>query len=80
LIDLLLEHGRARGYDLAIISGTLRQTKLYRHLGFSPFGPVVGTTEAPFQPMSITIEHFERTTPSLAGPRHRVSDDLRTGT
>ena len=71
LIDLLLAHGRARGYDLAIISGTLRQAKLYKHLGFSPFGPLVGTPEAPFQPMSITIEHFEQTTPSLAAPRRR---------
>src|SRR5262245_14336667 len=71
LVDLLLSHGRARGYDLAIISGTLRQAKLYQHLGFSPFGPLVGTSEAPFQPMSITIEHFEQTTPSLAGPRRR---------
>jgi len=71
LIDLLLAHGRARGYDLAIISGTLRQAKLYRHLGFEPFGPLVGTAEAPFQPMYITIEHFERTTPTLAEPRRR---------
>src|SRR5262245_43680853 len=71
LIDLLLEYGLARGFDLAIISGTLRQAKLYRHLGFSPFGPLVGTSEAPFQPMFITIEHFERTTPTLASPKRR---------
>ena len=36
--------GRARGYDLAIISGTLRQEKLYRHLGFVPFGPASART------------------------------------
>jgi GNAT superfamily N-acetyltransferase len=87
LVDLLLAHGRSRGYDLAIISGTLRQTKLYQHLGFEAFGPLVGTDEAPFQPMFITIEHFEQTTPSLAVPRRRPgiedddeSDRLRTGT
>jgi aspartate aminotransferase-like enzyme len=68
LIDLLMAHGRAQGYDLAIISGTLRQEKLYRHLGFTPFGPLVGTAEAPFQPMFITIEQFEETVPVLAGP------------
>jgi aspartate aminotransferase-like enzyme/GNAT superfamily N-acetyltransferase len=67
LVDLLMAYGRAQGYDLAIISGTLRQTKLYRHLGFEPFGPLVGTPEAPFQPMFITIEQFERTVPALSG-------------
>jgi predicted N-acetyltransferase YhbS len=67
LVDLLLAHARVRGYDLAIMSGTLRQTKLYRHLGFSPFGPPVGTPAAPFQPMSITLEEFERSAPMLSG-------------
>jgi aspartate aminotransferase-like enzyme/predicted N-acetyltransferase YhbS len=66
LIDLLLRTGRERGYDLAIISGTLRQAKLYRHLGFEPFGPLVGTSAAPFQPMFITIEQFETTVPAIA--------------
>src|SRR5262245_31789739 len=27
------------GFDIAVISGTTRQLKLYRHLGFIPFGP-----------------------------------------
>src|SRR5262249_29903033 len=31
LIDLLMKYGRAQGYDLAIISGTTRQQKLYKH-------------------------------------------------
>ncbi len=73
LIDLLLEVGRERGYDLAIISGTLRQTRLYRHLGFVPFGPTVGTAEAPFQPMFITIEHFETCVPAIAERREPLS-------
>ncbi len=73
LVDLLLEVGRARGYDLAVISGTLRQAKLYRHLGFEPFGPLVGTEAAPFQPMFITIEHFETTVPALADAAEPVS-------
>ena len=46
------------GYDLAIISGLLRQQKLYRHMGFIPFGPVVGTGEAVFQPMYLTTEEL----------------------
>ncbi len=73
LVDLLLEVGRERGYDLAIISGTLRQSKLYRHLGFVPFGPLVGTEEAPFQPMFITIEHFETAVPVIADRREPIS-------
>ncbi len=43
------------GYDLAVISGTTRQTRLYRHLGFKPFGPLVGTPDAPYQPMYIDV-------------------------
>jgi GNAT superfamily N-acetyltransferase len=71
LVELLLAHVRAHGYDLAIMSGTLRQLKLYRHLGFVPFGPTIGPPAALFQPMFITAEAFERTTPSLALPRRR---------
>jgi aspartate aminotransferase-like enzyme len=66
LIDLLVSHGRARGFDLAIISGTLRQEKLYRHLGFVPFARRVGTTEAPFQPMYLTFEDFQAKAPTIA--------------
>src|SRR6185503_15682558 len=58
LVGLLAQHFRDQGYDLAIISGTLRQQKLYKHLGFVPFGPVVGTGEAQFQPMYLTLETF----------------------
>ena len=66
MIDLLVSHGRARGYDLAIISGTLRQEKLYRHLGFVPFARRVGTSEAPFQPMYLTFEDFQAKAPTIA--------------
>jgi len=61
LLALLWQHGVERGYDLAIISGTTRQLRLYQHLGFVPFGPVVGTGEAQFQPMYVTLETFEVT-------------------
>ncbi len=59
LLALLWQHGLERGYDLAVISGTTRQTKLYRHLGFTPFGPLLGAADAQFQPMYITLEIFE---------------------
>ena len=56
LMRLLAAHCDASGYDLAVISGTTRQQKLYRHLGFVPFGPLVGSSEALFQPMYLTYE------------------------
>jgi aspartate aminotransferase-like enzyme len=61
ILALLWQHGIEKGYDLAIISGTTRQFKLYQHLGFVPFGPLVGTGDARFQPMYITLETFEST-------------------
>ena len=61
ILALLWQHGLERGYDLAIISGTTRQFKLYQHLGFVPFGPLVGSGDARFQPMYVTLETFEST-------------------
>jgi aspartate aminotransferase-like enzyme len=61
ILALLWQHGIEKGYDLAVISGTTRQFKLYQHLGFVPFGPLVGTGEAQFQPMYVTLETFEKT-------------------
>lgn len=69
LLKLLLEYGRCQHYNLAIISGTVRQQKLYKHLGFVPFGPMVGAREAQFQPMYLTLEEFEEVaTPLLNVP------------
>ena len=67
LADVCLE----RGYDLALISGTTRQLRLYRHLGFVPFGPLVGSPEAQYQPMYLTVDGFrqhERTFAQRATP------------
>ena len=61
ILALLWQHGVEKSYDLAIISGTPRQFRLYQHLGFVPFGPMVGSGEAQFQPMYVTIETFETT-------------------
>lgn len=59
LLKLLLDHGINKRYNLAVISGTVRQQKLYKHLGFTPFGPRVGPPEAQYQPMYLTIEEFQ---------------------
>jgi len=61
ILALLWQHGIERSYDLAVISGTTRQFRLYQHLGFVPFGPTVGTGDVQFQPMYVTIETFEGT-------------------
>lgn len=58
LLETAGDYGMAQGWDLAIISGTTRQLRLYRHLGFIPFGPLVGSAEAQFQPMYATLESF----------------------
>src|SRR5213075_1742171 len=61
ILALLWQHGIERSYDLAVISGTTRQFRLYQHLGFVPFGPTVGAGDAQFQPMYVTLETFEAT-------------------
>lgn len=58
LARLMWDYCRERGWDLAVASCTVRQMKLYRHLGFVPFGPIVGGAEALFQPMYLTAEAF----------------------
>ena len=58
LMRAVADYCEKKGYDLAIGSGTTRQAKLYRHLGFTPFGPLVGNGDILFQPMSITAERF----------------------
>ncbi|HET9426351.1 MAG TPA: GNAT family N-acetyltransferase [Gemmatimonadaceae bacterium] len=60
LIRALARFCLSKGFDVAVISGTLRQLKLYAHLGFVPFGPVVGTAEAPYQPMYLTLDAWRR--------------------
>jgi aspartate aminotransferase-like enzyme len=58
LVDLMARHAIGEGYDLAVISGTVRQTRLYQHLGFVPFGNLIGSDDARYQPMYLTLEAF----------------------
>jgi aspartate aminotransferase-like enzyme len=58
LLDRAWQYCRDQGWDLAIISGITRELKLYRGLGFEPFGPRLGTPPAEFQPMMLTRESF----------------------
>jgi hypothetical protein len=65
-MELVAVYAMERKHDLALISGTTRQQRLYRHLGFLPFGPLVGSGEARFQPMYLTLGAALRQTPWLA--------------
>ncbi len=56
LVGHITRHFLGLGYNLGIMSGTTRQLRLYRHLGFQPFGPLIGTELAPYQPMYIAAE------------------------
>lgn len=55
LMELVAQFCREKGHDLLVISGTVRQLKLYRHMGFVPFGTVVGTPSAGYQPMHLKL-------------------------
>lgn len=44
--------------NAAVISGTTRQLPLYKKIGFVPFGPLVGTANASYQPMYITLKEL----------------------
>ena len=59
LVMRLAQYCKERGYDLAVVSGVVQQQKLYEHLGFVPFGYRVGTPDALFQPMYMTLETFK---------------------
>jgi aspartate aminotransferase-like enzyme len=60
LFAALIEEVEAHEYDLAIISAALNQMKLYRHLGFVSFGPLVGKDVARFQPMYLTLSAYKK--------------------
>ena len=68
LVRALARVCRQRGHEYAVISGTTRQLKLYAHLGFEPFGPLVGKPGAYYQPMGIAIERFSRKVAWLDSP------------
>lgn len=56
MIKNLAGYCLGKGFDMAIISGTSRQQKLYGHLGFKVFAEPVGTPEALYYPMYLTVE------------------------
>jgi len=69
LMRELWRTAHSRGLDLLLISGTTRQLKLYRQLGFEPFGPRVGSVDAEYQPMLLRREALNTSLRSVAHAR-----------
>ena len=59
IMKRLNQYCRENEYDHAVISGTTRQLKLYKHMGFKPFHHLVGKKGAYYQPMYITADLFD---------------------
>ncbi|GAB5536243.1 MAG: aminotransferase class V-fold PLP-dependent enzyme [Rubricoccaceae bacterium] len=68
-----------QGFQMAIISGTTRQLALYRRLGFTPFGPLVGHEGAQFQPMATTLADTVRQMPDQLPPSSDIGINLLPG-
>ena len=51
LLTMMARYCQEGGYEYVVMSGRVSQQPLYRHIGFIPFGPVVGDDAAPYQPM-----------------------------
>ena len=60
LMELLIHYYDYHKHDLVIISAAMSQLRLYQHMGFIAFGPLVGTQEALFQPMYLNPENVEK--------------------
>ena len=56
LLVILARFADEKGYDIALISANTKRLKFYKQFGFKPFGPEVGTDEAPYQPMYLTLQ------------------------
>ncbi len=59
LAQALVRYCLKVGADIAFISGTVREQKLYAQLGFTPFAQLVGDKDAAYQPMYLTRSTFD---------------------
>ncbi|PFA67715.1 aminotransferase [Bacillus sp. AFS015802] len=78
LCDRLVSYCLEMGYTMALISGTVRQLKLYNRIGFIPFADLVGDESARFQPMYLTRESFENSTKAFQRLMIRKSEETIT--
>lgn len=56
LMVLLAKLADEKEYDIALISANVKRIRFYRQIGFKDFGPQVGSDEARYQPMYLTLE------------------------
>lgn len=69
LFRFVAEECLRQGYTLAIASGTVRQQQLYSTMGFVPFAQSVGTEQARYQPMYLTLQSVLELFKRLGAPR-----------
>lgn len=60
LSKTLFRHFFDRGYSACVISGTVREEKLYKQMGFVQFAEAVGTEDARYLPMVMTRKDSEQ--------------------
>ena len=68
LLRFAVGEGIKRGHNLAVASGTVRQTRLYARMGFVPFAEPVGPIEASYQPMYLTLSTVQKLFARLGAP------------
>ena len=81
IMRLMAEACAVADYDLAVVSALKQQDKLYKHLGFKAFGPVVGKPPVLFQPMYLDRDSFtvlaDRTKLMRSATSERWADSRR---
>ncbi len=59
MLKVLIPSLIAQGYDLGVISGSVNELELYKNIGSVPFGPLVGTEKALYQPLYFHINNLK---------------------
>ena len=60
LLTVLGRYCLNKNYKIAIISGNVKEQRMYHKLGFVNFGPVVGTEGAKYQPMYLNLQDLAK--------------------
>ncbi len=59
MLKVLIPSLITQGYDLGVISGSVNELELYKNIGSVPFGPLVGTEKALYQPLYFHINNLK---------------------
>jgi aspartate aminotransferase-like enzyme/N-acyl-L-homoserine lactone synthetase len=78
----LYRYASKRGYSHAVISGITRNLEMYQRIGFQALGPAVGSGDASFVPMALSLQnppkHLERHTKAFLAREARQARQART--